>query len=82
MLVEPAAGDRLEDNLHPVGRIFYGASTLVCTPSSLAQPGARALGPQAGPARLTQLLASAGFEDVRVAERNPFNLVIEARRRS
>jgi hypothetical protein len=45
MLVEPMAGDHLEDNLHPIGRVFYGASVLVCTPASLAQPGARALGP-------------------------------------
>src|SRR3954452_7545776 len=52
MAVEPMAGDHLEDNLHPLGRVFYGASTLVCTPCSLAQPGGRALGPQAGPARL------------------------------
>ena len=79
MLVEPAAGDRLEDNLHPIGRIFYGASTLVCTPCALAQPGAAALGPQAGPARLTAVLTGAGFGHVRVAAQSPVNLVFEAR---
>jgi SAM-dependent methyltransferase len=79
MLVEPAAGDRVEDNLNPLGRIFYGASVLVCTPCSLSQPGAAALGPQAGPARLVALLEQAGFRDVRIAATTPTNLVIEAR---
>jgi SAM-dependent methyltransferase len=79
MVVEPMAGDRIEDNLQPLGRVFYGASTLVCTPCSLAQPGGRALGPQAGPARLTALLRDAGFGRVRVATTSPVNLVIEAR---
>jgi 2-polyprenyl-3-methyl-5-hydroxy-6-metoxy-1,4-benzoquinol methylase len=79
MVVEPAAGDRIEENLHPFGRIFYGASTLICTPCSLDQPGATALGPQAGPARLTALLRGAGFGTVRVATSSPVNLIIEAR---
>jgi len=79
LVVEPMAGDRIEDNLHPIGRVFYGASTLVCTPSSLAQPGQRALGAQAGPAVLTSLLRDAGFSRVRVATTSPVNLVIEAR---
>jgi 2-polyprenyl-3-methyl-5-hydroxy-6-metoxy-1,4-benzoquinol methylase len=79
MVVEPAAGDRTEENLHPLGRVFYGASTLICTPSSLHQPGAAALGPQAGPARLTALLRDAGFTGVRVATSSPVNLVLEAR---
>ncbi len=79
MLVEPAAGDHVEDNLHPIGRVFYAASTLVCTPSSLAQPGGKALGPQAGPARLSALLAEAGFSRVRLTARTPVNLVFEAR---
>ena len=79
MLVEPAAGDRIEDNLHPLGRIFYGASVLVCTPCSLSQPGAAALGPQAGPARLTAVLREAGFRDVRIAVTSPTHLVLEAR---
>jgi hypothetical protein len=79
MLVEPAAGDSVEDNLHPLGRVFYAASTLVCTPCSLAQPGRKALGAQAGPARLTKLLTSAGFGRVRLAAQSPINLVLEAR---
>jgi hypothetical protein len=79
MLVEPAAGDQVEDNLHALGRVFYAASTLVCTPCSLAQPGGRALGPQAGPARLTTLLTGAGFGRVRLAAQSPVNLVFAAR---
>jgi len=77
--VEPMAGDHLEDNLHPLGRVFYGASTMVCTPCSLAQPGGLALGSQAGPARLTALLTDAGFGRVRIACTSPVNLVLEAR---
>jgi SAM-dependent methyltransferase len=79
MVVEPMAGDHIEDNLHPVGRVFYGASTLVCTPSSLAQPGQRALGAQAGPTVLTSLLRDSGFGRVRVATTSPVNLILEAR---
>jgi 2-polyprenyl-3-methyl-5-hydroxy-6-metoxy-1,4-benzoquinol methylase len=79
MVVEPVAGDRIEDNLHPLGRVFYAASALICTPCSLAQPGTAALGPQAGPARLTALLTEAGFGRVRVAVQSPVNLVLEAR---
>jgi SAM-dependent methyltransferase len=79
MVVEPMAGDHLEDNLHPIGRIFYAASTLVCTPGSLAQPGRRALGAQAGPGVLSSVLQDAGFGRVRVAVTSPVNLVLEAR---
>jgi SAM-dependent methyltransferase len=79
MVVEPMAGDRVEDNLHALGRVFYGASALVCTPASLNQPGARALGAQAGPAVLTSVLHDAGFSRVRVATTSPVNLVLEAR---
>jgi len=79
MVVEPAAGDRVEDNLHPIGRVFYAGSTLICTPSSLAQPGRAALGAQAGPARLQAVLTDAGFSRVRVAAQSPVNLVLEAR---
>jgi hypothetical protein len=78
MVVEPAAGDHVEDNLHALGRVFYAASTLVCTACSLAQPGSKTLGPQAGPARLTAL-RDAGFGSVRVAAQSPVNLVFEAR---
>jgi ubiquinone/menaquinone biosynthesis C-methylase UbiE len=78
MLVEPAAGDDVADNLHPLGRVFYAASTLVCTPSSLAQPGQAALGPQAGATRLTSVLLQAGFSSVRVAAQSPVNLIFQA----
>jgi SAM-dependent methyltransferase len=79
MVVEPAAGDRVEDNLNPVGRLYYAGSTFLCTPSSLAQPGALGLGAQAGPERLGQVLTQAGFTQWRTTVTTPFNLVIEAR---
>lgn len=79
MLVEPMAGDELTDNLHPVGRLFYSGSTLVCVPTSLSQPGQAGLGAQAGERRLRDVLASAGFSDIRRAAETPFNLVVEAR---
>jgi SAM-dependent methyltransferase len=79
MVVEPRAGGSVEENLNPVGRIFYAASALICTPCSLAQPGAAALGPQAGEERLTAVLAGAGFGRVRRAAETPFNLILEAR---
>ncbi len=77
MMVEPAANDRLEDNLNPVGRIFYGCSSLICTPASLAQDGAYALGAQAGVARLTDVLSKAGFEKIRVAAQTPFHFLCD-----
>ena len=79
MLVEPRAGDHVEDNLNPLGRVFYGASALICTPSSLAQPGQAAIGTQAGPARITEVLHEAGFRSVRIASETPVNHVYEAR---
>jgi SAM-dependent methyltransferase len=78
MLVEPYAGDRLEDNLNPVGRVYYAASTLVCVPNSLAGHGP-ALGAQAGEARLREVVEQAGFTSFRRATQTPFNLVLEAR---
>ena len=78
MLVEPAAGDRVEDNLNPVGRLFYAASTTLCTPASLDQEVGLALGAQAGPAKLEAVAREAGFTSFRVATRTPFNLVLEA----
>ena len=80
MLVEPRAGDRVEDNLNPVGRVFYGASTLLCTPNSLDQDGGQALGAQAGEAKLREVAAEAGFSRFRRAAETPFNLVLEAKR--
>jgi SAM-dependent methyltransferase len=79
LLVEPAAGERLEDNVNPVSRLYYGLSTVICTPSSLDQEVGLGLGAQAGPLRLTEVLNEAGFSHVRVATQTPFNLIIEAR---
>jgi SAM-dependent methyltransferase len=79
MIVEPNAGDRLEDNLNPVGRVFYGASTLVCTPASRDQEVGLALGAQAGEARLREVVTGGGFTRFRRATETPFNIVLEAR---
>lgn len=79
MLVEPYAGDRLEDNLNPVGRVFYAASTVICTPCSLDQEVGLALGAQAGEDRLRAVAEEAGFTRFRRATETPFNLVLEAR---
>ncbi len=79
LLVEPYANDRLEDNLNPVGRLFYGASTVICVAHSKSGEPATALGAQAGEARLAALLGEAGFTRVRRATETPFNLVLEAR---
>ena len=79
MLVEPFAQDKLEDNLNPVGRLFYAASTMVCTPASMAQEVGLALGAQAGEARLREVAKSAGFTQLRRAAETPFNLVLETK---
>ena len=79
LLVEPAAGDRVEDNLNPVGRAYYGFSTLLCTPASLSQPVGAALGTQAGPARIRDVTVAAGFRSFRLAASTPFNNVFEVR---
>ncbi|MGZ3707756.1 MAG: class I SAM-dependent methyltransferase [Bdellovibrionota bacterium] len=79
MIVEPFAGDRLEDNLNPVGRIFYSASTTICVPASLAHQGP-ALGAQAGEAVLKAVVLKGGFKTLRRATQTPFNLNLEARR--
>jgi hypothetical protein len=79
MIVEPFANDRVEENLNPVGRVFYGASTVICTPASLSQEVGLALGAQAGEARLTEVLKRGGFTRVRRATETPFNLILEAR---
>ncbi len=79
MIVEPFAGDKIEENLHPIGRAFYGASTLLCTPASLSQEVGLALGAQAGEKRLREVVSSAGFTSFRRATQTPFNMVLEAR---
>jgi SAM-dependent methyltransferase len=78
MIVEPFANDRVEDNLNPVGRVFYAASTMVCVPASLASNGP-ALGAQAGEARLRDVVMKGGLTRFRRATQTPFNLVLEAR---
>jgi SAM-dependent methyltransferase len=79
MIVEPFAHDKLEDNLNPIGRVFYGASTMLCTPASLSQEVGLGLGAQAGEGRLSKIMKSAGFTRVRRAAETPFNIVLEAR---
>jgi 2-polyprenyl-3-methyl-5-hydroxy-6-metoxy-1,4-benzoquinol methylase len=79
MIVEPFANDSVQENLNPVGRVFYGASTVICTPASLAQDVGLALGAQAGEARLAEVIKEGGFSAVRRATETPFNLVLEAR---
>jgi SAM-dependent methyltransferase len=79
MIVEPFAGDRVEDNLNPVGRIYYSASTLLCTPASLSQEVGLALGAQAGEARMGKVVADGGFTKFRRATETPFNIVYEAK---
>ena len=79
MIVEPQAGDRLEDNLNPVGRMYYAGSTMVCIPTSLDQPVGAALGAQAGFAKLSSAITQGGFGAVRKATETPFNMVLEAR---
>jgi len=79
MIVEPMAGDRVEDNLNPVGRAFYGFSTFLCTPASLSQDVGLALGAQAGEARIRELVLGAGFSSFRRVAETPFNMVFEAK---
>ncbi|TFZ03425.1 class I SAM-dependent methyltransferase [Ramlibacter rhizophilus] len=80
LLVEPYAKDELDENLNPVGRLFYAASTCICTPNALSQPVKLALGAQAGERRLRDVFEQAGFQSFRRATETPFNLVLEARK--
>jgi 2-polyprenyl-3-methyl-5-hydroxy-6-metoxy-1,4-benzoquinol methylase len=79
MIVEPFAHDNLEENLNPVGRVFYSASTFICTPASRAQEVALCLGAQSGEARMRDVVTKGGFKHFRRATETPFNLVYEAR---
>jgi 2-polyprenyl-3-methyl-5-hydroxy-6-metoxy-1,4-benzoquinol methylase len=79
MIVEPFANDRLEENLNPIGRVFYSASTLLCTPASLSQEVGLALGAQAGEKRMREVVTAGGFTRFRRATETPFNLIYEAR---
>jgi ubiquinone/menaquinone biosynthesis C-methylase UbiE len=80
MVVEPAAGDHVEDNLTPVGRAYYGFSTLLCTPASLSQEVGLALGTQAGPAKIRDVVTAAGFTRFRIAAQTPLNTIFEIRK--
>src|SRR4051794_3111102 len=79
MVVEPMAGDRIEDNLNPVSRAYYGFSTFLCTPASLSRDVGLALGAQAGEAKIRDVIAGGGFTRFRRAAETPFNMVFEAR---
>ena len=79
MIVEPNSGDTPADNMNPVGRLFYNASTMICIPTSLDQEVGEGLGAQAGEARLSEVIRSGGFSTVRRATDGPFNMVLEAR---
>ena len=79
MIVEPIAGDSLEQNLNPVGRLYYAASTMICVPTSLSQEVGAALGAQAGEAKLREVITAGGFGTVSRATETPFNMVLEAR---
>ena len=78
LLIEPFAGDDLQENSNPVGRLFYAASTFVCTPNSLSQEVGLGLGAQAGEAQLRNVFIEAGFSRFRRATETPFNLILEA----
>ncbi|MFL6402776.1 MAG: class I SAM-dependent methyltransferase, partial [Nitrososphaeraceae archaeon] len=78
MIAEPFANDKLEDNLNPIGRIFYAGSTMICVPASLSQNGP-ALGAQAGEAGISKVIKASGFKHFRRATHTPFNIVYEAK---
>ena len=79
MIVEPIAGDNPAENLNPVGRLYYNASTMICVPTSLDQEVGEGLGAQAGEAKLTEVIRDGGFTRVRRATEGPFNMILEAR---
>lgn len=80
MLIEPFASDKVEENINPVGRLYYAASTTMCCAHAISENGTHVLGAQAGPKQLHGVLRQAGFGAIRTAMQTPFNLVIEARR--
>jgi hypothetical protein len=81
MIVEPTTGDCVEDNLTPIGRALYAASTLICTPNALSQAAGSVLGAQAGERRIHDVVHEAGSSRFRRAAQTPFNLIFEARPR-
>jgi hypothetical protein len=80
MLVEPFANDRVEDNISPVARLYYAASTMLCCAHALSEGGRLVVGAQAGEARLAEVFRKAGFTRFRCAAETPFNLILDARR--
>lgn len=80
MLIEPFAGDRVEENINPIGRLYYAGSTTMCCAHAISEKGTHVLGAQAGPSQLEAILSAAGLGTVRRAGETPFNLIIEARR--
>ena len=78
MIVEPLSADRPQDNMNPVGRLYYNASTMICVPTSLDQEVGESLGAQAGETRLTEVIRDGGFSRVHKAAQGPFNMVLEA----
>lgn len=80
LVVEPAAADTMADNVNPVSRLYYAASTGICTPCSLSQDVGMGLGAQAGPAKLTAILEEVGYDCVEVVARTPFNIILQARK--
>ncbi len=79
MIVEPFAHDSLAQNINPVGRVYYAASAMICTPASLSQEVGLGLGAQAGEYKLRQVVTEAGFSRLRRVAETPFNMVLEAR---
>jgi ubiquinone/menaquinone biosynthesis C-methylase UbiE len=79
LVVEPYAADETAGNMNPVGRVYYNASTVLCVPNALSQPGGYSLGAQAGEAAIRQVVTDAGFTRFRRAAETPFNLVYEVR---
>jgi hypothetical protein len=79
MLVEPWASDKVEENLNPVGRMYYAASSTICCAHAISEHGTHVLGAQAGEARLDRVCREAGFSRIRRAAQTPFNLILEAR---
>jgi hypothetical protein len=79
MIVEPIAGESLAEKMNPVGRVYYGFSTMICTPASLSQEVGLALGAQAGERRMREVLSKGGFTRFRRAAETPFNMILEAR---
>ena len=80
LLVEPYAADKVEDNLNPVGQLYYAGSSLICCAHAISEGGKLVLGAQAGPKRLADVFRKAGFSHFRQAAQTPFNLIFEVRR--